>query len=120
SSAHAATSRLWPPNHQLVPVEVMGVTDPDNDPVTITVTAVTQNEPLDGGKASPAAMIVNGQAWVRAERSGKGNGRVYTIHFRTDDGQGGSCDGSVGVCVPHDDNDGTCIDDGQRYNSLGQ
>jgi hypothetical protein len=38
---------------------------------------------------------------LRAERSGKGNGRVYQVDFTADDGQGGSCTGSVNVGVPH-------------------
>lgn len=41
SSAQAAVARLWPPDHRLVPAEIVGVTDPDSDPVTITVTGVT-------------------------------------------------------------------------------
>lgn len=37
-----------PPNHKLVPVEIVGVTDPNNDAVTITITGVTQDEPVNG------------------------------------------------------------------------
>ena len=65
--------------------------------MTITVTGVTQDEPLNSfGDAStcPDAVIVDGQAQVRTERSGGDNGRVYAIHFHADDGRGGSCDGS--------------------------
>jgi hypothetical protein len=146
SSAHAAIARLWPPDHRLVPVEIVGVTDSDGDPVTIVVTAVTQDEPLnqegDGGTC-PDAVIVNGTAQVRAERSGTGNGRVYVISFTATDGRGGSCNGSVVVCVPHDQSQhlldlvpprghpgasrrptqrldaAACVDDGQNFNSLG-
>jgi hypothetical protein len=39
---------LWAPNHQFVPIAIMGVTDPDGDAVTITVTGVTQDEPVTG------------------------------------------------------------------------
>jgi len=56
---------------------------------------------------------------VRAERSGEGNGRVYTIWFTASDGQGGESAGSVQVCVPHDNAHLDCVDDGQSYNSLG-
>ena len=67
---------------------------------------------------------MGGQASVRAERTGNpgvpGNGRVYAINFTATDGKGGQCSGTVNVCVPHDQGQGaTCIDDGQRYNSLG-
>jgi hypothetical protein len=40
---------------------------------------------------------------------------VSTIRFTADDGQGGTCDGSVKVCVPHDKKDDVCTDDGQLY-----
>jgi len=122
SNAEAAIALLWPPDHRLVPVEIVGVTDPDGDQVTITVTGVTQDEPLNvqaDGSTCPDAVIANGSAQVRAERSGRGNGRVYVISFTANDGRGGSCDGAVAVCVPHDRNQVVCTDDGQVFNSLG-
>jgi hypothetical protein len=137
SSAHAAVPRLWPPDHRLVPVEIMGVTDPDNDPVTITVTGVTQDEPPNkkgDGNTYPDAVIANGNAQVRAERSGTGNGRVYVISFTADDGRGGFSNGSVVVYVPHHRSQDSLdlaprrgaspqlpqlLDDGQNFNSLG-
>ena len=36
-----------PPNHEFVKVPIEGVTDPDGDPVAITITGITQDEPLD-------------------------------------------------------------------------
>jgi hypothetical protein len=58
-------------------------------------------------------------AQVRSERSGLGNGRVYEISFIASDGMGGECQGSVTVCVPHDQSgkDCECIDDGQIYDA---
>jgi hypothetical protein len=58
-------------------------------------------------------------AQVRSERSGLGNGRVYEISFTASDGVGGECQGSVFVCVPHDQSgkDCECIDDGQIYDA---
>lgn len=60
----------WPPNHRLVPVTVVGVTDPDNDRVAITITAVTQDEPVNGvgdGDTSPDAILRGNQVLLRAE-----------------------------------------------------
>ena len=122
SAAQANPASLWSPNHQFVPVVVMGVTDPESDSVTITATGVTQDEPVDGngdGNTSPDAVIQAGSASVRAERSGNGNGRVYQISFTADDGKGGSCTGAVKVGVPHSQKKGvTAIDDGQIYDSI--
>ena len=128
SQAAACVATLWPPNHRYQPVSICGVTDPDSgDVVTITVSGITQDEPLNtrgDGNTCPDGQIVNGEALVRAERSGTpgtpGNGRVYIVSFTASDGRGGECKGSVSVCVPHDQGNGsTCIDDGKRYNSLG-
>ena len=41
------------------------------------------------GNTAPDAVIQDGAVSVRAERSGKGNGRVYQISFNADDGKGG-------------------------------
>ena len=76
----------------------MGVTDPEGDAVTITVTNVTQDEAVTtpgSGNTSPDAVIEAGSASVRAERLGSGNGRVYQISIRADDGKG-SCRSSPG------------------------
>ena len=92
-------------------------------PTPATVTGVTQDEPLNGlgdGDTAPDAVIQGSAVLLRAERAGGGNGRVYRIHFSADDGAGGTCTGSVTVCVPHDQGRGAeCVDDGQIYNSLG-
>lgn len=115
----ANTGVLWPPNHKLVPVRIKGVTDPNNDGAMITVIGVTQDEPVKGlgdGDTGPDAVLQGDTVLLRAERSGKGNGRVYMVHFTAEDGNGGSCTGSVRVTVPKDrDHGGSAIDDGQLY-----
>ncbi len=104
---------LWPPNHKFKEISISGATDPDGDPVTITVTGITQDEPTNGlgdGDQSPdGAGVGTSTAEVRAERSGLEDGRVYVISYTADDGFGGSCSGTVEVGVPHDKKD-TAID----------
>ncbi len=122
SKARAVPDLLWPPDHRLVPITIAGVTDPDGDPVRVTVTGITQDEPTNGlgdGDTSPdGAGVGTAQPQVRAERSGTGNGRVYAISFRADDGKGGTCTGVVTVGVPHDQGkDANPVDDGQTYDS---
>jgi len=121
SSAGPSLPSLWPPNHKLIAVGIVGVTNPDNDQVTITITGVTQDEPVNSrgdGNTSPDAVLQGSTVLLRAERAGPGNGRVYRVSFTADDGQGGSCTGAVSVCVPHDQRPGrVCIDDGQYYDS---
>jgi cysteine-rich repeat protein len=124
SAAHASPSMLWPPNHKFTKVSVLGVVDPENDLLTMTITGVTQDEPLKvigSGKTSPDAVILpDSTVNVRAERTGSAphNGRVYKIGFTATDPSGESCANVVTVCVPHDQgNANECVDDGQLYKS---
>lgn len=121
SVAKAMPATLWSPNHQLVPIAITGVNDPNGGVVTINVTSVTQDEPVKGagtGNTSPDAVVEAGAASVRAERSGTGNGRVYQVSFKAEDDKGSSCTGAVKVSVPHSLNKGLlAIDDGQAYDS---
>jgi dipeptidyl aminopeptidase/acylaminoacyl peptidase len=90
-------------NHRLVPITLDGATDPDGDPVTLTVDGVTQDEPVvsSGDNTSPDAIDQGGgQLRVRAERNPHGDGRVYRIAFTASDGRGGSCSGTATVSVP--------------------
>lgn len=114
-SVTADPSSLWPPDHKFYPVALPGATDPDGDPVTLTVTQVRQDEDPTG---QIDAKLVNGTLYLRSERDGTGDGRVYHIQFTASDGQGGTCNGNVTVCVPHDQGSGkTCIDEGPLYAS---
>lgn len=120
--AEPSKPMLWPPNHKLIPFAITGASDPEAGDVSITIIAVTQDEPLNGlgdGDTAPDAVLQDGTVLLRAERAGVGNGRVYHIHFAANDGEGGTCVGVVTTCVPHDMGKGSsCIDDGQSYNSL--
>jgi hypothetical protein len=119
--AQASPDLLWPPNHKLLSVGIVGVADPNDDTVSLTVTGVRQDEPVKGlgnGDTSPDAVIQGDEVLLRAERAGNGNGRVYRVVFTADDGFGGYCTGSVRVCVPHDRRADSCVDNGQLYNSL--
>ena len=119
AAAVAVPGQLWPPNHALVPIAIQGVTDPDGNPITLTITGIRQDEPTntdgDGDTAVDGAGVGTSQASVRAERTGDrkrpGNGRVYHIRFTASDGLA-SCSGDVTVGVPHDQGHGPAIDDG--------
>ncbi len=104
SVAAPSVSRLWPPNHQVVPVSVLGITDPDGDPVSISVVSIRQDEaanvPGSGNTCPDATGIGTATAQVLAERTGKGDGRVYHIRFKASDPKGGVCTGEIAVCVP--------------------
>lgn len=118
----ATVEDLWPPNHKMRSVEIAGVHDPDGDDVMITVNSIFQDESVDAqgkgdGNTTPDA-IVGSEPMVRAERAGGGDGRVYHLGFTATDSDGNSCEGSVSVCVPHDQGNGSqCVDQGPLYDS---
>ena len=105
STVTASPNTLHQSNHRLNLVTLIGARDADGDTVTLTVTAVSQDEPVNGfgdGDTSPDARAGtrSNDVFLRAERSGRGDGRVYRVSFTGSDGNGGSCSGTVTVGVP--------------------
>jgi hypothetical protein len=122
SAVGATPSRLWPPNHALRTVRLAGATDPDGDELTMAITGVTQDEPVEsffGLEITPDAQRGprSDEVRLRAERDWSGNGRVYRISFTVTDTHGAICSGTVNVGVPHSAH-GTAVDSGGTYNSL--
>mgnify|MGYP001813148072 FL=1 len=111
---------MWPPNHTYRSIDILGVTDPDGDQVTLTVDSIFQDEAVDapgsGNTAPDGRGIGTPSAEVRAERAGGGDGRVYHIGFTAEDGNGGACTGVVQVGVPHSSG-GVAADDGALFDS---
>jgi hypothetical protein len=111
-AAEAVPARdLWPPNHRLERLNIVGLTDVEGDPIAVRVTGVRQDEPVLGngsGKTAPDAVLDPLQ--VRVERQGGRDGRVYHVTFTASDPGGASCGGTVAVCVPHDQGDGAVIE----------
>lgn len=115
---------IWPANHKFVPIAVLGVTDPDGNPVTITINKIYQDEPVnttgDGNFTPDGKGVGTSIAAVRAERVGTpkvpGDGRFYHISFTATDSYGLACSGEVLVAVPHDQNKAP-VDGGPLYDS---
>jgi len=103
-------SVLWPPNHKLVwieaTVEVTDICDPDPTFVLTSITSDEEDNGLgDGDFPDDIQDEELGTADVsfrlRSERSGPGDGRVYTITYTASDISGNTADGVVEVRVPH-------------------
>jgi len=94
---------LWPPNHQMVNV-TNNYTATDNCPGLNCVLTVTSNEPINGlgdGDTAPDWQVVDAHhVLLRAERSGRGNGRTYTITTTCTDASGNVTTKSSTVFVP--------------------
>jgi hypothetical protein len=121
STAVPSLDTLWPPSHELVPIDVLGITDPKGGPITITINGVFQDEPVNGegdGNTSPDATgIGTNTASVRAERAGHGNGRVYTLYFTALNDGGAQCTGTIEVGVPKA-RKRDALNDGTLFNSV--
>jgi len=101
---------LWPPNHKLrTVVATLTVSDDcDADPAVILV-SITSNEPDEGtGDGNHPNDIQDAdfgtddrEFRLRAERSGNGSGRVYTVTYRVEDDHGNFAEASGEVRVPH-------------------
>lgn len=67
---------------------------------------VTSNEPVDGlgdGDTAPGWEITGDlAAQLRAERSGAGSGRLYTLEISCTDDAGNAAAAGASVTVPHD------------------
>jgi hypothetical protein len=118
--ARPSTARILLPLGQFVPIRILGVADPEGDPVSTTIDSIYQDETVKGGGLGlfcpDAAGLGTDKAWIRAQRDPKGNGRVYHIRFTTSDDQGGACQGEVTVCVPIGPKK-ACGDQGPRFDS---
>jgi hypothetical protein len=114
TSPVAVPTIVWPPNNQFQTIGIVGFTDPDGNPLTISATSIFQDEPVSG---EPDAVL--SPLAVRAERDSPGDGRVYHINFTVTDDKGGSCAGAVRVGVPHDQGNGSIpVDGGPQFNSV--
>ena len=104
SGASANPSSLWPANHKFVQVTVSYTSADTCAGATTCALSVTSNEPVDStddGDTAPDWIVVNDHiVKLRAERSGMGSGRIYTITITCTDASGNSSSTSVTVTVP--------------------
>ena len=96
---------LWPPDHRYVEVQATVMVSDNFDPnPALALVSVTSNEPDDGeddGNTVDDIVILDDFTFnLRAERSGVGNGRVYTITYQAVDACGNVTEKSATVSVP--------------------
>ncbi|MCK4752979.1 MAG: DUF5011 domain-containing protein [Planctomycetes bacterium] len=94
-SLSVSPKRLWPPNHRMVKINVSKTaSDNCDDFPEISLVSVVSNESDDGsgdGHTSDDIEIdEDGSIYLRAERSGNGEGRIYTITYEATDASGNS------------------------------
>ena len=102
---------LWPPNHKMVTINAaVAVTDICDPNASFVLTSITSNEPDNGTGDGDKPNDIQGAAYgtadtsflLRAERSGRGNGRIYTVTYTASDKSGNTTPVQLLVTVPHD------------------
>jgi len=96
---------LWSPDHKLVPINATITVEDKCDPKpTYKLLSVTSNEPDnglgDGDTPKDVLIGTDGTFMVRAERSGSGTGRIYTVIYEARDATGNASTGQATVVVP--------------------
>jgi hypothetical protein len=111
-SCTATPTALWPPDHRLVDVSVSCDVDDDSGWASLTLVAVTSNEPDDARGDGDGQTTGDTQGFhlgtadtsgtLRAERAARGSGRTYTLVYVASDAAGNDRTIAVGVPVTHD------------------
>jgi hypothetical protein len=96
---------LWPPNHKMVNVIVTARVSGGSGVTTCRITGATSSEPDsglgDGDTAGDIGARTGLAISLRAERSGNGPGRIYTLTVSCSNAAGTSAKTTT-VTVPHD------------------
>jgi len=115
-SVSVSPNTLRPPNHKMVLITPDIVVSDNCDPNPVFVlTSITMNEGdetltfdenydefIGAGHTTNDIQLIDGDIYLRAERSGKGDGRIYTITYTATDASGNSDSVTATVTVPHD------------------
>jgi probable HAF family extracellular repeat protein len=113
-------SQLWPPNHRMVAVQAsVEVSDALSGAAGFTLTSATSNEPDNGPGDGNTVNDVQGfevgaadtSGLLRAERSGRSAGRIYSLRYEGRDQAGNAATCEATVTVPRADDDDDHDDD---------
>jgi len=99
SSVSASPNSLWPPNHKMVAVTVSPVVADACGGTSCRIVSIGVNQPAPASDWQITGPL---GANLRAERSGSGGDRVYTLSVQCTDGSGNNAQNTVAVTVPHD------------------
>jgi len=98
---------LWPANHKMVLITpTWTAIDICDESPEVSLVSITMNEgdeaKGDGHTAGDIQIGDDGSIRLRAERSGTGSGRIYTITYQAVDDSGNAAVARATVTVPHD------------------
>ncbi|MFM8426576.1 MAG: nuclease, partial [Chloroflexota bacterium] len=98
-----STTELFPVNHKYV--DVNATINASSDTTLVELLSVISNEPDDstgdGKTINDIVIIDNDSIQLRAERTGNGSDRVYTITYQATNSCGATTTATALVTVPH-------------------
>jgi len=106
-TVEVSPDELWVPNHKMVTVtatvEATDICDPNPTVSLLSVTSSEDDDGIgDGSTADDIEIIDDFTVNLRAERSGTGTGRVYTLTYQAEDASGNKQTAEATVWVPRD------------------
>jgi len=98
---------LWPPDHKMVEITPRWtVSDKCDATPQVSIVSIVANEGDDtigdGHTSNDIQIGEDGSIYLRSERSGTGNDRIYTITYQAVDDCGNAAVRSATVSIPHD------------------
>jgi hypothetical protein len=103
--------QLWPPNRKMMPVLAMVTVSDACDPnPSVQLSSIVNSEFVKGQGAAKKDDAIQGaeigtadfEFFLRADRSGNGNGRSYLVTYTVTDASGNKAIVTDSVCVAHD------------------
>lgn len=114
---------LWPPDHSMANIEATVVASGASG-ATVALMSVTSNEADNGADDGNTINDIQGAGsgedylfQLRAERSGSGTGRIYTVTYRITNPGGCYTEASATVTVPLSSGNGKVVVNGQIASS---
>ena len=106
-SLTADPGEIWPPNHQMIEVAIAYEVSDNMDPnPTVRLVSIVssdgENEIGDGNTSPDIDITEDGRIYVRAERAGPKESRIYSITFSATDAAGNTALAETQVTVLHD------------------
>ena len=96
---------LWPPNNKIVKITPTWTVSDKCDAipgVSLVSISINESKTKGNGRTDDVKIGDDGSIYLRAERSGKGSDRIYTITYKAVDNSGNAIESSATVTVPHD------------------
>jgi hypothetical protein len=98
---------MWPPSHKMVEITPnWTISDECDAEPQVSLLEIVMNEDADavgsGNTTEDIEVTEDGEIFVRSERSGSYNGRIYTITYQAVDDCGNVTVRSATVSIPHD------------------